>query len=362
MQHKRKYSLNLVIFFSLAIGIFFEFALTQLAAVRYTLYWELGIGFYFLVVMFVLAIYGPHFLHIEKDYQIGHVWMRTKRILHYVLHYFLLPTFLYFSTLTSLFFLSSAVLQHLIIALSTVAFFSILICVSKVVMCAPVGYNLPDKKKMLYYYICRLKFCFFYKLYVAFLTFTSLYLLSIELVIPQIALPFAIGAAMYLLLTHNMLFTVNWSWNVQKRAILISLLMAVLSLVIRLGKIHFIISGTVMITFYHIFEGFYFHKLSKLKKEILQKYILMGLIALLVIWGSFDLDLGGLVQLPDENFARLDGSMLTAGKEEGSMFVLGAAFSAFVFFFAYITMFHRIVKVQAEIQEERQNRLFIFKD
>ncbi|MFC1655583.1 hypothetical protein ACFL3C_01825 [Patescibacteria group bacterium] len=362
MPHKRKYSLNLVIFFSLVIGIFLEFALFQLGAVRYTLYWELGVGFYFLVVMFVLAIYGPHFLHIEKDYQMGHAWMRAKRILHYVLHYFLLPTFLYFSTLTSLFFLSSAILQHILIALSTFAFFSILICVSKVVKCAPVGYNLPETKKMLYYYICRLKFCFFYKLYVAFLAFTSLYILSIELVIPQLALPFAIGVAMYLLLTHNMLFTVNWSWKVQKRALVISLLMAVLAFVIRLGKVHFIISGTVLITFYHIFEGFYFHKLSKLSKDILHKYLLMGAIAVMIVWGSFDLDLAGLVQLPDENFARIGGASITEGTEEGGMFAIGAAFSAIVFFFAYITMFQRVIKTQAEIMEEKKDRLFIFKD
>lgn len=362
MPHKRQYSLNLVIFFSLIIGVFLEFLLSQLGAVRYTLYWELGIGFYFLVIMFVLAVYGPHFLHIEKDYQMGHSWMRMKRIFHYILHYFVLPTFLYFSTLTVLFSISSAILQHVIILLSTFAFFAVLICVSKVVRCAPVGYKLPENKKVLYYYICRLKFCFFYKLYIAFLTFTALYLLSIELIIPQLALMFAIGAAMYLLLTHNMLFTVNWSLQVQKRALVISLLMAVLAFVIRLGKIHFIISGTVLITFYHIFEGFYFHKLSKLSKEILYKYLLMAAIALMIVWGSFDLDLAGIVQLPDENFAQIGSSSITEGSEGGGMFALGAAFSAILFFLAYITMFHKIVKTQKEIQQKEKERLFIFKD
>jgi hypothetical protein len=374
MALKRKSALLIALILSLFLALFFEFQIFELTSLDYAFYWHIGVAFYFFVLMFVMGIYAPSLFRVERDYKMQNKLMALKRAMHYMLHYFVLPTFLYFSTLAVLFCISSLWLQQGFIFLSSFAFFAILICVMKVVRCAPKGYTIPDSKKVLYYYICRLKFCFFYKLYVAFLTLLSLYLLSIEHVIPTFLLPILSGVSVYILLTHNMLFTVSWAWDIQKRALLIAFIMALITFITRFGRIHFIIAGIAFITFYHIFEGFLFHKISGLKKEILQKYMLMGAIAIMLIWAGFDMDFAGKVQLPDENFAHINLKPVVQNGQIGLSFIMTALVISFIFLSIYFLYFKRVIKqkinlpninpIHSPTQKDSNNsksRLFIFK-
>jgi hypothetical protein len=174
-----------------------------------------------------------------------------------------------------------------------------------------------------------------------------------EHVIPSEVMPILIALAAYVLLAHNMLFTLNYSWMIQKRAFINSFFLAVIAVLIRLGKIHFMIAGMALLIFYHIFEGLFFHKLEKLSKEILQKYLLMGVIGMLVIIGSFDKDYSGLVQVPDEQYARISYTSLYSGINEGTLFAISAGLVTLALFLSYILLSKRVARLAD--QQEKDN-------